>query len=72
MGPFTTVYISFCDLFYVFEYLLEEMKRRKLLKIVHWKRRPESLVLATIELEGKAKQERRRTEWVDDIRKWGK
>ena len=52
--------------------LMNEIKRRKIKKYSHWKRRPNSLVLMTIEGEsqGKTKQGRRRTAWVDNIEKW--
>jgi hypothetical protein len=52
--------------------LLAEIKKRKLAKYAHWKRRPESVVLATIEgeVEGRAKRGRRRTGWTDNIREW--
>lgn len=52
--------------------LLAEIKRRKLSKYAHWKRRPESAVLTTIEgeVEGRAKRGRRRTGWVDNVREW--
>ena len=54
------------------EGLLETIKKRKLSKYDHWKRRSDSLVLATIEGEvgAKGKKGRRRAEWIDDIRKW--
>ena len=52
--------------------LMNEIKRRKVKRYSHWKRRPDSLVLMTIEGEtqDKAKQGRRRTAWVDNIEKW--
>ena len=52
--------------------LLAAIKRRKLAKYGHWKRRPKSLVLATIEgeIQGKNKQGRRKTGWIDNIREW--
>ena len=52
--------------------LLETVKSRKLAKYDHWKRRSDSLVLATIEGEvgAKGRRGRRRAEWVDDIRRW--
>ena len=52
--------------------LLQEVKRRKSRKYSHWKRRPESVVMMTIEgeAEGKTKQGRRRTAWIDNIEKW--
>ena len=52
--------------------MLEEVRRRKLKKYGHWKRRGESLVLATIEGElcAKGRQGRRKREWIDDIIDW--
>ena len=52
--------------------LLEQIKRRKIAKCYHWKRRGDSLVLCTIEGEvsGKCKRGRRRTSWIDEIREW--
>ena len=51
---------------------MHEIKRRKIKKYSHWKRRPDSLVLMTIEGEtqGKTKQGRRRAAWVHNIEKW--
>jgi len=44
----------------------------KLSKYCHWKRRSDSVVLATIEGEivGKRFPGRRRTAWIDDVRRW--
>ena len=52
--------------------LLAEVRKRKLAIYNHWKRRPDSLVLATIEgeVEGKTRPGRRRTAWIDDIKTW--
>ena len=52
--------------------LLPEVKRRKIRKYRHWKRRGESVVLATVEGEtdGRGKRGRRRVEWVDNIIHW--
>ena len=54
------------------EGLLTQVKKRKISKYGHWKRRGESLVLATIEgeVEGKARPGRRKTAWTDNIRDW--
>ncbi len=52
--------------------LLAQLKKRKLAMYGHWKRRPDSIVLATIEgeVEGKARPGRRRTAWIDNIKAW--
>ena len=52
--------------------MMEEIKKRKLRKYNHWKRRGSSLVLSTIEGEvnGKARRGRRRQEWIDNIIEW--
>ncbi len=52
--------------------LLAQLKKRKLAVYEHWKRRPDSIVLATIEreVEGKARPGRRRTAWIDNIGAW--
>jgi len=52
--------------------ILEQIKHRKLSKYCHWKRRSDSVVLATIEgeIEGKCFPARRRTAWIDDVRQW--
>jgi hypothetical protein len=52
--------------------MLQEVKRRKIRKYGHWKRRGESLVLATIEgeTEGIGRRGRRRVEWVSNIFTW--
>jgi len=49
--------------------ILEQIKRWKLCKYCHWKRRSDSVVLATIEgeIEGKCFPGRRRTAWIDDV-----
>ena len=51
------------------EGLLQTIKRRKQLKYGHWKRRPDSAVLMTIEgeVEGRARRGRRRKAWIDDL-----
>jgi len=45
---------------------------RKLSKYSHWKRKSDSVVLATTEggIEGKCFPVRRRTTWIDDVRRW--
>ena len=52
--------------------LLGKVKAGKIRKYGHWKRRPDSLVLMTIEGErqGKGKRGRRRMGWIDNIAKW--
>ena len=52
--------------------LLEEVKRRKLRKYRHWKRRGESMVLASIEGEtdGRGKRGRRKVEWMTNVIRW--
>ena len=54
------------------EGLLEMVKKRKISKYEHWKRRGDSLVLATIEGEigARGRRGRRRYEWIDNIRDW--
>ena len=47
--------------------LLEQLKKRKLAKYGHWKRRSEGLV---IEIEGKCLPGRRRTAWIDNVGRW--
>ena len=49
--------------------IVEQIKHRKLSKYCHWKRRSDSVVLATIEgeIEGKCFPGRRRTAWIDDF-----
>ena len=51
--------------------ILEQIKHWKLSKYCHWKRRSDSVVLATIEgeIEGKCFPGRRRTAWIDDVRR---
>jgi len=51
--------------------ILEQIKHRKLSKYCHWKR-SDSVVLATIEgeIEGKFFPGRRRTAWINDVRRW--
>ena len=52
--------------------MLQEVKKRKIRKYGHWKRRGESLVLATIEGEtkGTGRRGRRRVEWASNIFTW--
>ena len=52
--------------------LLKMVKRRKISKFCHWKRRPESLTLRSIEYEitGVNKKGRRRCQWIDNVEKW--
>jgi len=52
--------------------ILEQIKHQKLSKYCHWKRRSDSVVLATIEgeIEGKCFPGRRRTACIDDVRRW--
>jgi len=52
--------------------ILQQIKHRKLSKYCHWKRRSDSVVLATTEgeIEGKCCTGRRRTAWIDDVRRW--
>ena len=52
--------------------LLQQIRRRKIAKYGHWKRRPESIVTATIEgeVEGRGRHGRRRAAWIDDIKRW--
>ena len=52
--------------------IVKQLKRRKLVKYMHWKRWPESTVMTSIEGEimGKNKRGKRRTAWVDNIREW--
>ena len=52
--------------------MLNEVKKRKIRKFGHWKRRGDSVVLMTIEgeTESKGKRGRRRKEWIDNIREW--
>ena len=45
----------------------------KLANYAHWKRRSEGLVMAVTEgggIEGKCLPGRRRTAWIDDVRRW--
>ena len=51
--------------------ILELIKHRKLSEYSHWKR-SDSVVLATIEgeIEGGCFPRRRRTAWIDDVRRW--
>jgi len=50
----------------------EQIKHRKLSKYCHWKRRSDSVFLATIEgeIEAKCFHGRRRTAWIDNVRRW--
>ena len=52
--------------------MLAHVKHRKISKYCHWKRRPSSLVLTTIEgkTPGKGKRGRRRYKWLDNILTW--
>ena len=51
--------------------IVEQMKKRKMAKYMHCKRRPESVVMAIEgERKGGNKRGRRRTAWVDNIREW--
>lgn len=52
--------------------LLEEVKRRKIRKYGHWKRRSESLVLTSIEgqTEGRGRRGRRKIDWMDNVVSW--
>ena len=53
--------------------ILEQIKHRKLYKYCHWKRRSDSVIPATIiegEIEGTWFPGRRRTAWIDDVRRW--
>jgi len=52
--------------------ILEQIKHRKLSKYCHWKIRSNSVVLATIEdeIEGTYFPGRRRTAWIDNVRRW--
>ena len=54
------------------EGLLDMIKKRKLSKYDYWKRRGDSLVLATIEGEvcAPGRRGRRRFEWIDNIKRW--
>ena len=52
--------------------ILMQARKRKVKKFCHWKRRPDSLVLATIEgmTPGRNRRGRRRASWFDNIRTW--
>jgi len=52
--------------------MLAEVRKRKIRKYGHWKRRGESMVLASIEEEtdGKRKRGRQRMEWMENIITW--
>lgn len=52
--------------------MVAEVKKRKIRKYGHWKRRGSSIVLATIEgeTEGRGRRGRRKIEWVDNVIKW--
>ena len=54
------------------EGLLAQLRKRKLSMYGHWKRRSDSLVQMTVEgeVEGKTRPGRRKTGWIDNIRKW--
>jgi len=49
--------------------MLAEVRKRKIRKYGHWKRRGESMVLASIEGEtdGKRKRGRQKMEWMENI-----
>ena len=51
--------------------MLAEVRRRKIRKYGHWKRRGESVVLATVgETESRGRRGRRRMEWMSNIIEW--
>ena len=52
--------------------MLQEVQKRKIRKYGHWKRRGDSIVLATIEGETdrRGKRGRRRFEWMTNIITW--
>ncbi|XP_071816608.1 uncharacterized protein [Apostichopus japonicus] len=49
-----------------------QLRKRKLSMYGHWKRLSDSLIQMTVEgeVEGKARPGRRKTGWIDNIRKW--
>ena len=49
---------------------LAQRKQRQLSKYGHQKRRSQSLVLTSIEVETKNKPGRRRTVWINNVRQW--
>ena len=53
-------------------HIVETVKKRKLAKYGHWKRRSEGLVMAVTEgeIEGKCLPGRRRTAWIDNVGRW--
>ena len=53
--------------------LLEQLKKRKLAKYGHWRRRSEGLVMAVTEgeIEGNCLPGRRRTAWIDNVGRYG-
>ena len=52
--------------------LLTIVKERKVAKLCHWKRRPNSLVICVLEGEmpGKTRVGRPKTKWIDNIKAW--
>ena len=52
--------------------LLKIVKERKVSKLCHWKRRPNSLVMCVVEGEmpGKNRVGRRKTRWIDNVKTW--
>ena len=54
------------------EGVLALLRKRKLSMYGHWKRRSDSLVQMNVEgeVEGKVRPGRRKTGWIDNIRKW--
>jgi len=52
--------------------MLEEVKRRKVRKYGHWKRRGGSLVLASVEgdVEGRGRRGRRKMDWMSNVIEW--
>ena len=56
----------------VSEGIITQVKRRKMAKYSHWKRRPTSLVIASVEgeVEGRGRPGRRKRAWIDDIERW--
>ena len=51
--------------------LLAFIERRQISKYCHWNRRPNSLVMVTVEGEvnGKARRGRRKTGWIENVRR---
>lgn len=52
--------------------LLTIVNELKVAKLCHWKRRPNSLIMCTLEGEilGKDRVGRRKTRWIDNIKTW--